>query len=74
MERVRAIGGPCTTASHEAMKRDPAVFARLTIYIGIQPGYGLPDVALFNCRRCRSTISLPVPDRFEERAASGFAS
>ena len=69
LARPRVIGGPCSEASHEAMKRDPAAFARYTVFAFMQPTLFGPPIGQFHCLRCLSTISAVPGDRFEERAA-----
>jgi hypothetical protein len=66
----------CTAADHAALKSDPARYAAETKHVGVQVIEGMPPLALSNCKRCNSTLAVPmVFDSIESaaRAACGEA-
>jgi hypothetical protein len=53
----------CAPSKHAAMKASPELMAREGEFIGVQHDPGYDDLALFNCRVCRSTIAVRVAER-----------
>lgn len=53
----------CQPSKHKAMKESPELMGRLAVFIGVQHDAGFADLALHNCRKCGSTISVRVAEK-----------
>ena len=59
----------CTDASHASLKLDMRRFMQEMTPAGVQVDEnGKPALQLFECRRCHTTLSLPLPACWEPRS------
>lgn len=52
----------CSPSRHKAMKESPELMATDAEFIGTQRDAGYCDLDLWNCKTCRSTISVRVQE------------
>jgi hypothetical protein len=53
----------CSPSKHKEMKESPELMATDAEFIGTQHEVGHCDLDLWNCKTCRSTISVRVNER-----------
>lgn len=60
----------CCQARHRALKSDARLMAAHARYIGTQRDPGYDDLAMWNCLKCHSTITVKVPAQHESQQAA----